>query len=73
MTNGQRRTRRCWKGRDDVADGFVYYENGYAIVKTPQKIRIVKYNKHPFADGKVIFEKSKRESEEMNYVDVRKG
>ena len=49
-------------------DGFVLYENGYAIVKTPKKIRIVEYNKHPFTDGKVIYKiqraKSQKESEE---------
>ena len=44
-------------------DGFVLYENGYAIVKTPQRVRVVEYNKHPFADGKVIYEKSKGENQ----------
>lgn len=44
-------------------DGFVLYENGYAIVKTPQMIRIVEYNKHPFADGNVVYEKPKREKQ----------
>ena len=46
-------------------DGFVLYENGYAIVKTPQMIRIVKYNKHPFADGKVIHEIQRAKSQKV--------